>query len=343
MSEFIPEIVLTSICNFQDYIIDNIINIYNLHTLNGIIPFKITIITEQEYFDVINEKIMQNIKTSLEHMSLNLVNCNVLDDLNFSKLSKMDKTFRNGFWHLCKLRLIYLYSYMKMNNLKDIIHIENDVMIYQNLRELHKHFKNNDGLSEKLLLPFDCQNRAIISIMFIPEASVLHKILDKNITNGLNDMEIIPKLYNQGSPYKEMIGILPIAPLIYLTYYDKISNGNRIGNKLKHEIHFFIKNYLSLSSYENTIIFDAAAIGQYIGGVDPRNIAGDTRGFINETCIVDYSKCQFIWRKNNNIYQPFLIYEKQYYPIANLHIHCKKLSYFMCHNPIEQKLIGITE
>ena len=49
-------------------------------------------------------------------------------------------------------------------------------------------------------------------------------------------------------------------------------------------------------------IFDAAAIGQYLGGVDPRNSPGDTRGFVNETCVVNYDKYEFTWIKKENFY-----------------------------------------
>ena len=41
-------------------------------------------------------------------------------------------------------------------------------------------------------------------------------------------------------------------------------------------------------------IFDSAAIGQYLGGVDPKNISGNTKGFINKTCVVKYNNYNFI-------------------------------------------------
>ena len=78
-------------------------------------------------------------------------------------------------------------------------------------------------------------------------------------------------------------------------------------------------------------IFDAAAIGQYLGGVDPRNIPGDTTGFINETCVVNYSYYKFIWKFNLilNIYQPYILIDNIEILINNLHIHSKSLKKFI--------------
>ena len=84
-------------------------------------------------------------------------------------------------------------------------------------------------------------------------------------------------------------------------------------------------------------IFDAAAIGQYLGGVDPNNIAGDTRGFVNESCVVDYSLYNFYWKTYNNLNLPYLNDSR----IMCLHIHCKRLHDFQADKPNEQKLIKI--
>ena len=80
-------------------------------------------------------------------------------------------------------------------------------------------------------------------------------------------------------------------------------------------------------------IFDGAAIGQYLGGVDPRNKAGDTSGFINETCVVKYNNYNFTWIKNKDGFKlPYIIIDNENIPIFNLHIHSKNLSKFTIFN-----------
>ena len=61
-------------------------------------------------------------------------------------------------------------------------------------------------------------------------------------------------------------------------------------------INKYNKNFNEFNS-----IFDTAAIGQYLGGVDSRNISGDTRGFVNETCVIKYDVYKFVWIKTNSL------------------------------------------
>ena len=73
-------------------------------------------------------------------------------------------------------------------------------------------------------------------------------------------------------------------------------------------------------------IFDAAAIGQYLGGVDPRNIPYDTTGFINEGCVFDPSNFKYKWINS----EPFMVLENGHeVKINNLHIHSKNLKRFI--------------
>jgi hypothetical protein len=74
------------------------------------------------------------------------------------------------------------------------------------------------------------------------------------------------------------------------------------------------------------MVFDAAAMGQYLGGIDPWHISGDTTGFVNETCLVKYNQYQFYWDHG----KPFLrISPTLTVPIFNLHIHSKRLDAFI--------------
>ena len=77
-------------------------------------------------------------------------------------------------------------------------------------------------------------------------------------------------------------------------------------------------------------IFDGAAIGQFLGGIDPRNNPNNKIGFVNETSIVDNSKFKFIWEtdvKNNLI--PYILINLKKIIIINLHIHSKYLKKFI--------------
>jgi hypothetical protein len=280
------KIILVSVGNFQEYIIDNIKNL-KLFDNNDI-----TVITDKKYFHL------------LDNYDVELVNCKDLEDYNFNSNSNLDKQFRNGFWHLCSLRFFYLYSYIKSNNLYDCIHLENDVLTYIDFKNFNTLIKQN-----KVYATFDCNTRVIPGILFIPNAESFKPIIESYNFN-INDMENLAK-FNE-----DVICPFPIFPIID-------SNINK-----------FNKNFFDFNS-----IFDAAAIGQYLGGVDKRNIDGDTRGFVNETCLIKYNEYDFFWLRKNNLFIPHLVINNNLIPINNLHIHCKELKKFMADNPIEDKLI----
>ena len=280
------KIILVSIGNFQEYILDNIKNLLLFNNND------ITVITNKEFFDKLN------------NYQVTLIDYNELSDNNFNFNSQLDKNFRNGFWHFCSLRLFYVYSYIKQYNLENCIHLENDVISYVNFDEIKNNFKEN-----KVYATFDCSTRVIPGILYIPNYKSFEPIINRYNFN-MNDMENLAQ-FNES-----VILPLPIFPII---------NGGIVKcNKL-----FFDFN----------MIFDAAAMGQYLGGIDPRNQPGDTTGFVNETCIIKYNKYKFEWIKINNLYIPHIIINSNKYKICNLHIHSKNLNSFIADNPIENHLI----
>jgi hypothetical protein len=100
-------------------------------------------------------------------------------------------------------------------------------------------------------------------------------------------------------------------------------------------------NMVTKNFNKYNIIFDAAAIGQYLSGVDKRNISGDTRGFINETCVIKYNSNNFFWLRDELtlLYSPYININNKNIPIFNLHIHTKNLKDFMSLYPNENKYI----
>ncbi len=91
---------------------------------------------------------------------------------------------------------------------------------------------------------------------------------------------------------------------------------------------------LPLDPRVSNIIYDAAAIGQYLGGIDPKNLKipknyigpNPSIGFINETATLKMN--EFIIKETPEGY--FIKYNTQenYAQIACLHIHCKDLKKF---------------
>lgn len=287
------EVILVNLDNFQEYILHNIEQLKLLH-------YKVTVIASD------------NLRDKFAHIAeINLVLTSTLSDGDFGKLSKVDAGFRNGFWKLCSMRLFYLYSYLKATNNQNVIHIENDVMLYQKVEVPD---------DSKVWVTMDSNNRCIPGIILIPDYTKLDNLI-VHYNYGKNDMENLAFFFHGNRDICESLPIIKQN-----SYYNNLDRYSAHFNK-------FGK------------IFDAAAIGQYLGGVDPRNIAGDTRGFVNETCAIDYSKYTFVWNFNNvlGLYQPHIIIDGAEIPIVNLHIHSKALNRFLAKDPVENKMILFEE
>ncbi len=284
------KVILVSVGNFQDYLIDNIKNLI----LHG--NLDITLITEKEYFIYLQE--FENIE---------LIDRKELDDFGFDKNSKLDRQFRDGFWHYCSLRFFYLYAYIQKYKIEHSVHLENDTLLYENLDNLKPFFKS------KVYAPFDHHYRVIPSFIYIPNAEAFKPIIDA-YDNNVNDMANLARFD------ESVIEPLPIFPTT-----------NNLVFKLN-------------KNYNNNIncIFDAAAMGQYLGGIDKRNWSGDSRGFVNETCLIKYNDFSFYWVYKNGLYKPFILVENKLIQIINLHIHSKELYKFLSDNPIENKYIQIS-
>lgn len=218
----------------------------------------------------------------------------------FSNLAQ----FRNGFWLSTTARFFYIEAFMKVFNVQNIFHIENDVMLYENL---HKLFTESFSTLDKMCMIKDAPDRVIPSFMYIPSHTSLQN-LNKSIVSQLenspeflNDMILLGKFTN--------CFYLPIFPM----------------------------------QSQKKVIFDGAAIGQYLGGIDYQNLnelsattiyANPSRGFINETSVFKANTCEYlrspIITQYTNI--PIRIYRcsynKQLFNIINLHIHSKQLYQF---------------
>lgn len=280
-------IVLVSVGNFQEYILDNINQLVRLGHEN------IWVLTNSRFFERFSEY-----TGKIKLIAIELLQ----DSFQFYQNSTLDKQFRDGFWTLTSLRFFYIYEFMRTYNISNVIHLENDVLIYYHCNTIIERFDKG-----YIYLPFDTYSRNIASIMFIPTASVFKMVLDHYDFNK-NDMENFSNI----SISTGLIRNLPIF----------VSSSN---NTSSHEYRFVTSNFERFGGF----IFDAAAIGQYLGGVDPRNISGDSTGFINETCVIKYNTYSFDWDVIHGIKRPFIIVDGNKIPIFNLHIHSKNLVRFI--------------
>lgn len=270
------KIILVCLNIVPNYLLDNVDFLFKLNNTD------ITIITDKKNNHV------------LEHYNIQIVNVeNLIENYNNVLESHKNET-RDGFWFWTTYRFVVIQKYMKLYNVNNILHIENDVLLFKNVNDINFHDKT------KILITMDSTTRCIPGIMYIPNSEILEICI--NNFHGQSDMYKWGHCYNN---LKQYVDNLPI-------FNDNTLVSNNFNNY----------NY----------IFDAAAIGQYLGGIDPRN--GNSKpGFVNETCIIKYNKYKFIWKKNKyDVLVPYIIVDNREIEIVNLHVHCKDLKKFILKN-----------
>ena len=211
-------VVLVSLGPFYDYILDQIKQLIDLNHK------QIYIITEKESFKYYENK--NDSITLVPYEDL------VEDELlkKYETSSKLDRSFRDGFWYFTSLRFFCIHSFMKLKNISDVVHLENDVLLFENC-DVISNQKVKSMLKNSVYMPFDTSTRNIASIVYIPNHEALYEVI-KDYNPNRNDME------NFANTSVERL------PIIHSGF----------GN--------LSANYPIFNG-----IFDGAAIGQFIDGI----------------------------------------------------------------------------
>lgn len=221
--------------------------------------------------------------------------------------------FRGGFWISTTSRFFYIYALMSIFKLTNVFHIENDVILYEDTYMMHEFLKKffKVDVIDKICMVEDAPQRVIPSLLYFENTMLLQEM----IMFIANVLESVDKFVND---------------MYILGAYTKRYNIPLVPN-------------------DDFMIFDGASIGQYLGGIDPKNISekdddllikytNPTRGFINETATLKANELSLI--KTNvcvdHLNVPITLYlanslnsnTKKYNMIANLHIHSKQVYQF---------------
>jgi len=235
----------------------------------------------------------------------------------FIELSKLSRTMDNGLWFYASERFLYLNDFMQHYNKKNIFHIENDTMLYVDLKTLEPIFL---GKYPGIGAVFDNDNRCIPCFVYISNKNIMHELAEYFVEYSQKlktDMDVLAIFRKKKGD--KLVGALPI---IMPSYKKKHILRNRLGNKPS-DPSLYSQNFELFQS-----IFDGAALGQYLGGIDPKNGLSQP-GFINERCFLNPSHLQFDWSLDELGRKiPFVIFGNEMYKINNLHIHSKNLKKF---------------
>jgi hypothetical protein len=217
---------------------------------------------------------------------------------HFLDNSKADRDFRGGFWLQTANRFMLIADLMLSLDLKNCLHLENDNVLYFDPSSKLDVFRAH----ARFAIPFD-RSRAIPGIVWYKDAQIA-----RELANYIRERSDVPDF--------DVIRQFCDSKLFDAKPLPTMSPAYAISKNLS------IKNYCD--GYEQFGgIFDAAAIGQYVGGVDPRNISGASRFFLNETSDLNVSQCKVIWdyeKKKRNL---ILEIQGEEVKVLSLHAHSK--------------------
>jgi len=203
-------------------------------------------------------------------------------------------------------RFFLLYNLMDKHNISNAFFVELDNLLYDDPRKWEEQFSKKD-----CAFMYDHNERCASGIFYVKNKETLFKINNSfldYITYSSKFMSEMGALYEFWNENKDIIQILPT-----------IWSSPTIPNVV-HE------NY---DKFNNTI-FDAAALGIYLGGMDPHHTHGVIiKGLKWHHSLLDYSIYKYEWRldeQERNVPFVFNTDNNMWIKINNLHIHSKQLA-----------------
>jgi hypothetical protein len=223
-------------------------------------------------------------------------------------------SFRNGFWKYTFERLLALTEFHIQNGGGSILHIESDLLLMPNFP-----FKNFEQIDTLAWMKVD-EQRDTAALLYSPnkeESTWLSETIINILVSGesVTDMTILRQIADSNP---DKVIELPT----FATGMESFINEDKGLNS--GEIFEIPK-----TTFQKFGIFDPAAIGMWLTGIDPRNNYGttiyfDTQGILRGGTYLDPSKFRYQFTGNELIG----VFGNNKIPIWCLHVHSKNLGLF---------------
>jgi hypothetical protein len=199
-------------------------------------------------------------------------------------------------------RFFCLKQLMLRENLTDILFLELDNLIYDNPTKWLPALQ-----MRKMAYMYDNHERSASGCCYIKSCDILEKFTAQcidRIVNYRGFLEEMGTLYSFWEKNKDDVLYLPI----------------HWSDSTYHE-----ETWKHVELFNNTI-FDAAAIGIFLGGEDPGNNGGVLKkGTKWKFSLIDYTPYSYKWEIEDGKRIPYIGTTDKWYRINNLHIHSKIL------------------
>ena len=162
-----------------------------------------------------------------------------------------DHKFRGGLWLKSLERLFVINQYMETFGYSKILHAELDQLIFR-ADELVKHLDSLDDFG--IFVPFHTEHFAVASILYVNDATALDSLLNYAAGDSLypNEMYLIAD-WARRNPNK---------------IYELPTSASYLANRH----HSIVPGAKLLSLMESGGLVDAAQVGQWVAGIDSKNV-----------------------------------------------------------------------
>jgi hypothetical protein len=232
------------------------------------------------------------------------------DPSEFAETAKnlsLSSDYRNGFWLKTLERFFVLEQFMSFKKIHKIFHAELDQLLFRtDLLVLNIEKTGKKGV----FYPFHTKQRAVASVFFCNDQNALRNMLEfaRSSSSFENEMELLANWARENPKYA--IRLPTMASF-------KENSDEQIADHLN-------------SSVQIDGVVDAAQLGQWITGIDPRNVPLNEKPkthFVDRPnseilTELELSNLVFSFDSSSGILSVSKI-ESENIPIFNLHVHSK--------------------
>lgn len=322
------KLLLLFVIFFQSYIDSSEHSLVFVHIGDTIPTCALTTLKQARFMNescdiylLTNTKSIKSINEDLAQDQISVIDVDKIpisqEHLDFIAENGLSTTL-NGFWKYTTERFFVIYDFLSHTQLQNVVHLENDTMLYVDLNEIIPQFKQ---LGVQLAAPFQSLYCCVPCFVYIQKADALKPLVDHILveTNGDNkcDMLTLASFYREQG--EEQMFPLSILMSDYLQYYKKRTSTFAPDNETPLE--FLTKNMWAFPKY----IFDAAAFGVYTNGNDKRYNPYTGPAQVHNRSLCDPGHFNYYWGEDARGRPcPYLSFKGRDYRIVNLHFHSKE-------------------
>ena len=224
------------------------------------------------------------------------------------------------YWRVVIERLFVLERFMIDRELRDMIHIEGDVLLYSDFEHLIPEMQRSPM---GVLMGYVSDDLAGPGISYFRDAESIGELTEYILQNAnvkagcqCNDMLL--------SARSNLVGGLPVVP-------PDFSKGRPLTNVLGDHVAKNKARYEGYYEYQGEkSLFDPNPFGQYVDGLSKAHASHGVPGYICPNAVYQFDQVGVLWKNDSQGRKvPYISFEGELYRMNNIHVHSKRLEKFI--------------